>query len=141
MDSEMEKLAASAATALIGLMISDSWKGVKERFSRLFSRRNPLAAAADLDEARAELVALPTAARGELAGDIEVEWRARFQRLLRQDASAIDEMRALLDALAPGPDPTERTSVHNTVLGGVHRGPVVQSGRITNLHVTAPSPT
>jgi hypothetical protein len=116
MESETEALAASAATALVGLMVTDSWKHAKDRFSTLFARRNAPAAAADLEEARAELVALPRESQPELAGDLETEWRARF------------------------PDLAVTPTVHNTIRGGVRNSPVVQSGRIANVTMNGPHP-
>ncbi|RAG87379.1 hypothetical protein DN069_02365 [Streptacidiphilus pinicola] len=138
MDKEIETLAASAATAMVGLMVTDSWKHGKARFGKLFARRNSRSVAADLDEAQAELTAVSAASRPELAADIEAEWRARFQRLLRRDAASADEFRALLADLGPGPHPA---AVHNTIHGGVRDSPVVQSGRIGgNVTLGGPPP-
>ena len=50
-------LAGSAATTLVGLMVSDSWTHTKDRFARLFARGGAEDEMAEtLDTARAELV-------------------------------------------------------------------------------------
>jgi hypothetical protein len=140
MDAEMETLAASAATALVGLMVSDLWTQAKETFGRLFARRNSRTAASDLDTARAELVAARESGQSLVVSDIEAEWRARFRRLLRQDGTVGDEIRELLRVLVPGPESDSVGNVHNVVSGGVQHGPVIQSGRISGLIFSNPAP-
>lgn len=140
MESEVDTLAASAATALVGLMVSDAWAQAKEKFGRFFARRRSGTTQSDLEAARAELVAAGESGQRLLAGDIEAEWRARFRRLLRQDGTVGDELCELLRSLAPMPEIASIGNVHNVVSGGVQNGPIIQSGRIAGLTLSNPAP-
>ncbi|MFG1711016.1 hypothetical protein ACFLIM_48445 [Nonomuraea sp. M3C6] len=58
MEAELMALAGSAATTLVGLMISDSWAHTKDKLARFFARSGAEdEIAKTLDTARAELVA------------------------------------------------------------------------------------
>ncbi|GAB2744706.1 hypothetical protein [Kitasatospora kifunensis] len=141
MDPELETLAASAATTLISLMISDSWTQAKEKVRRFFAPDSRSGSApSDLDASRAELVAAREAGHDLLVADIEAEWRVRLRRLLSADRTTGEELRDLIDSLARISEATLMGSVHNVVSGGVQHGPIIQSGRISGLTFTTQLP-
>ncbi|MFD4170062.1 hypothetical protein ACFWQ1_07065 [Streptomyces albidoflavus] len=130
MDAELAALAASGATSLVGLMVSDAWSATRGR-ARLFARGG------DEDQVAGEL----TAARDELAeadrngdeehrADIREEWQLRLRRLLRADPEAAAELRALLDEIAPAEPSAGGVVINNTVSGGTHHAPVIQVGQL-----------
>ncbi|MFD9711742.1 hypothetical protein ACFWBR_27300 [Streptomyces sp. NPDC060006] len=132
MEAELVGLAASGATALMGLMVSDAWTTVRGRMSRFLSRsaEDDDESETVLDELEASRVELATArADGDdaLAGDVEAQWRIRLRRLLAEDSGAAAELRALLDEVAPPREEGRYEVVHNEVSGG--RQNVVVQGR------------
>jgi hypothetical protein len=135
MESELAALASSGATALIGLMVSDSWTQVKEAFARLFAHGGaadgPLR---ELETSRIELLTAHLEGDHAKAAVIEADWRTRLGLLLGSDATAEDELRRLLDPLAcrlPG-------FVYNVNSGDVQFGSIIQAGQIsgTSFHIT-----
>ncbi|MFJ1705137.1 hypothetical protein [Kitasatospora sp. NPDC088346] len=137
MEAEIVALATSGATTLVSLMVTELWSEARGRFASLFGRRSE-DVGADLDEARAELLASddPSA----VAAGTEAEWSNRLRRALAADPAAAAKLRALLDELSPAAqDPAAGpsvhiTNVHNTVENGRYHGTVIQSGNIQNLH-------
>ncbi|MGK5630131.1 hypothetical protein [Streptomyces sp. URMC 123] len=141
MEAELAALATSGATTLVGLMVSDSWAQSKERLAALFGRgRRGRSAEAEeeLDLSREELIAAREAGDGPALADVEAEWRSRLKRLLRADPAAADELRALLEELAPRQAADAPGAVHNTVTGGVLHGPLVQGRDFGSLTFHAP---
>ncbi|WP_406448006.1 hypothetical protein OG782_04040 [Streptomyces sp. NBC_00876] len=142
MESEFAALAASGATTLVSLMVTDSWVQARAVVGRLFSRTGPGGpTAADLDADRARLTA-GDADDAQATREVKDRWRADLYRLLRTDSVTADDLHEVLSALQQlvstaqaRPEP-----VHNAVNGGVQHGPVIQSGRITGLtfHVHGP---
>lgn len=131
LDAELAALAASGASSLVGLMVSDAWSAARGRVARLFARGG------DEDQVAGEL----TAARDELAEadrngdeehrvDIQEEWQLRLRRLLRADPGAAAELRALLDEIAPAEPAAGGVVINNTVSGGTHHAPVIQVGQL-----------
>jgi hypothetical protein len=74
-EAELAALAASGATSLVGLMVSDAWTQARDRLARLFVHGGSGAggATAELDAARAELVSARAAGDDGIAADIEAE--------------------------------------------------------------------
>ncbi|GAA2474481.1 hypothetical protein GCM10010406_08110 [Streptomyces thermolineatus] len=145
METELAALAASGATTLVGLMVSDSWTHVRDRLGHFLARdRGTEEAAEDLDTSRRELVAAHEAGDAPTAAGVAADWQTRLLRLLRADPAAAGELRRLLDSLDAPSREQQPPAVHNTVSGGTQYGPVIQSGRITGLVLhdpgTAPTP-
>ncbi|MFF3125579.1 hypothetical protein ACFVRD_25325 [Streptomyces sp. NPDC057908] len=143
MDTEIAALAASGATTLMGLMVSDCWTSARNGFGRLFDRDGRT-------ENRAEntLTALDTARNSLLRGRdtqdesvthaVAAEWRDRLHTLLRADPSARAELRSLLDSLGEPPRNQASPAVHNVISGGVQHGQVIQTGRIDGSVLSPP---
>ncbi|MEU5837274.1 NB-ARC domain-containing protein [Streptomyces diacarni] len=143
MGGELAALAASGATALVGLIVSEGFERAKSGLARFFGRRRASdeVAEAELRAAHEEL------ARARVAGDlgaraeVEARLRQRLEGMFQQDPGAADELARLLSELAPD---ASRTFV-NLVSGGVNHGPVFQGAPIHgDIHFNvppAPSPT
>ncbi|MEU4350860.1 NB-ARC domain-containing protein [Streptomyces sp. NPDC023838] len=118
MDAELTALAASGATSLVGLMVSDSWGQAKERLGRFLARRRadpdgpdamdatdrtaPARGAEDELQAASDELEAARGARDERAvADLEDRWSRRLLEILREDPGAAAELRRLLDELAP----------------------------------------
>ncbi|MGW4231943.1 hypothetical protein ACWEF9_22060 [Streptomyces sp. NPDC004980] len=135
MEPEFAALAASGATTLVSLMVTDSWGQARALVGRLFSRTGAgSATVAVLDADRARLLARD-ADDTQTTREVEDRWRADLYRLLQTDSVTVDALHGVLSSLqqlvnSPAARPTP---VHNVISGGVQHGPVVQSGRITGL--------
>lgn len=133
MDVELAALAASGATTLVSLMVTDSWTQVRELTTRLLSSTVP-AVAADLDDARDRLLAADTGTSARTAQDMTAQWRDYLHHLLLTRRVTDEDLRGLLaslrqfDTSGPGPD-----VVRNDISGGVQHGPVIQAGHISRL--------
>ncbi|MEV6400508.1 hypothetical protein AB0M39_37980 [Streptomyces sp. NPDC051907] len=134
MEAELAALAASGATTLVGLMVSESWSQARERVVRFFGRGGADGTAdEELRLSEEELVAA-RASEDELAmADIEAEWRMRLRRALQADPGAAEELRSLLAELAPGAGSGTSVTVNNSVNGVVRNGPVIQGQQISHL--------
>ncbi|MGW3499059.1 hypothetical protein [Streptomyces sp. NPDC001020] len=139
MDSELAALAASGATTLVSLMVTDSWTHARELVGRFFSRTgSDSTAIADLDTARTRLLA------AEAAGDAQSrsQWHAHLRQLLQTDSATGTDLRDLLASLQDIVNAeSRRSTVNNTVSGGTQHGPIIQSGHISRLtlHTDPPS--
>ncbi|WNF25530.1 hypothetical protein RI138_01205 [Streptomyces sp. C11-1] len=144
MEAELMTLAASGATTVVGLMATEAWTQVRGRLARFLSRGEDTDAVdAELEESRAELTAARADADEATAADIEAEWRTRLRRALRANPEAAEELRTLLDELAPLQPSAPTVSVSNSVSGGTQYAPVVQGQNISHFTlngsgVTAP---
>ncbi|WP_223187843.1 hypothetical protein [Streptomyces sp. CBMA29] len=115
-------------------MASDAWTQVRDRVAAFFGRAGSTdVAAEELRLSQEDLLAARTEGDEEaVAEDIAAVWRARLRRVLRTDPTAADELRRLLDELAPAAG-AQTVVVHNSVSGGVQYGPVVQGQNFTDL--------
>lgn len=147
MDSELAALAASGATTLISLMVTDSWTHARDLVGQFFSRSDADGTAiTDLDTARTQLLAAEAAEDTQTTRDITEQWHTYLQRLLQTGSATGNDLRALLTSLqqiANNPD-SQPSTVRNDISGGVQHGPVIQSGRIAGLtfhvhHAAAPT--
>ncbi|WP_241827140.1 NB-ARC domain-containing protein [Streptomyces graminilatus] len=127
MEAELATLAASAATTLVGLIVSESWERAKGGVVRFFGRRASGEPAED--ELRAEREELD---RARSTGDSQAQERVhehlrqRLAGIFRTDPRAAEELAQLLTALAPDASST----FVNLVSGGVNHGPVFQGSHI-----------
>ncbi|TYK52437.1 hypothetical protein [Actinomadura decatromicini] len=93
--SEQEALAAGAAVALVRVLCSDEWAAARDAVADFWARRHPLRndIRAELGEVRGQALAGEDRTRAGL----EVEWRNRLARLLRDDPQAAPGLRELVD--------------------------------------------
>ncbi|MGW3974317.1 hypothetical protein ACWEFD_34120 [Streptomyces ardesiacus] len=135
MEAELAALAASGATTLVGLMVSETWSQARDRVARFFARgADGEVVDEELRLSEQELVAA-RASDDELAvADIEAGWRLRLRRALQADPGAAEELRLLLAELAPAAAGSDAAvTVHNSVNGGVQNGPVIQGQQFSSL--------
>ena len=141
MDSEFAALAASGATTLVSLMVTDSWTQARDLVGRLVSRTTSRGATvADLDTARARLVAADGHTGAVTAQEIADQWLVHLHHLLETGAVTAHDLRDVLASLQRLGKTSERepVTVHNAISGGVQHGPVIQAGRITGLTFGSP---
>ncbi|MFF4702868.1 hypothetical protein ACWC4D_13305 [Streptomyces sp. NPDC001288] len=143
MDAELAAMAASGATTLVSLMVTDSWTHARALMGRFLARAGAdTVAITGLDDARARLLLTGTAVDERAASVIAAEWQTRLCGLVEAGALSGEELSALgaslrrLAAAAAGRPAT----VHNTVSGGTQHGPIVQAGTVTGL-VFPPDPS
>lgn len=144
MDSELAALAASGATALVSLMVTDSWTHARELVGRFLTRTgSDTTAITDLDNARTRLLDTGAPEDEQAASGVIAQWHARLQQLIEAGSITSDDLRVLLISLQrlTTTPAAGRKTVRNEINGGVQHGPVIQSGRITGLtfHVHQPS--
>ncbi|MDB1086562.1 hypothetical protein PJ985_03145 [Streptomyces sp. ACA25] len=148
MSSEMAALAASGATTLVGLMLTDAWEQARDRAARFLSRNREqpggaVGAAAALDTAHRSLLAARNTADEALLSGATAQWRARLEVLLRCQPGGVQGLRELLDSLEALEVPAagrEQPGVRNVISGGIQHGPVIQSGHIGGLTLPSPAP-
>ncbi|WP_063790032.1 ATP-binding protein [Streptomyces sp. MMG1121] len=103
MEAELGTLAAQAATAVVGLAVTDAWlnmKHVRRRVTRWLSRRG---ADGELDAVRDELAAARRHGDEESAADrVAADWERRLLGILEDDPEAAEELRRLLAEVLPG---------------------------------------
>ncbi|MFE2041591.1 ATP-binding protein [Streptomyces sp. NPDC059477] len=137
METELAALAASGATALVGLLVSDAYERAKGRLGRFLGRGAPDTAAED--EVRAAREELSAGGAGTPAL-VETRLRHRLEGVFQDDPGAARELARLLSEVAPE---TSRTFV-SLVGGGVYHGPVFQGSAIhggITFQVAAPPPS
>lgn len=152
MDAELAALAASGATTLVGLMVSDAWTQTRGRVAGFFARdggdrpadepeRVERWQAEQLQESQEQLAAAHASQDEATAADIEQEWKSRLRRLLRNDPTAADELRLLLDELRPHvpqvPQPSV-ANVHNTMRDVKVQAPVIQAMNVSGVGFAGP---
>ncbi|MFF4605591.1 hypothetical protein ACFY12_22990 [Streptomyces sp. NPDC001339] len=134
MDAELAALATAGATALVQQMATEGWATVRRRMAGFLARRRGAAdeeaLAAELDDARADIVVAREEGDQNAVAGVTTAWQLRLRRLLRDDPAAAAELRALLDEVAPAQDAPTVREVHNTVNGGAH-GMVIQAGVVS----------
>nr|WP_119611561.1 NB-ARC domain-containing protein [Streptomyces acidiscabies] len=138
MEAELAGLAASGATALVGLIVSEGFERAKSGLTRFFGRR------ASGEGAEEELAAAHEELGG--AGDtgaraaVQDRLRHRLEEVFQEDSGAAAELARLLSDLAPD---ASRGYVE-LVGAGVNHGLVLQGSPVHgNIHFhvpAAPSP-
>ncbi|MFJ9086204.1 hypothetical protein ACIRL3_27675 [Streptomyces sp. NPDC102384] len=146
MDAELTALAASGATTLVSLMVTDSWARARELVSRFLAREDSTSAAlTSLDEARSRLLVTadsPEDDRSRVA--VTTECQTYLQHLTATSSVTPAEFRTMITALQrlASTSVSRHSTVNNRVDGGFHHSPIIQSGTITGLtlHVHRPEP-
>ncbi|WP_307835316.1 NB-ARC domain-containing protein [Streptomyces adelaidensis] len=127
MEAELAALAASGATTLVGLMVSESWEGAKRGLARFFGRRpSGDGVEGELQASSEELGSARAAGDASTQAEVRARWRQRLEEVFRDDPGAAAELAALLSELAPD---ASRTFV-NLVAGGVYHGPAFHGSHI-----------
>jgi hypothetical protein len=140
-EAELAALAASGATTLVGLMVSETWAQARDRLTRFFARGgDERAVDEELSLSRSELVAAREAEDEEAAADIEAGWRTRLRRALQADPGAAEELRVLLAEVAPDGGGESPARVRNSISGGVQNGPVFQGERFFGVTFNGSGP-
>ncbi|MET7938366.1 hypothetical protein [Streptomyces sp. NPDC005322] len=133
---ELAALAASGATSLVGLMVSDSWNHVRETVARFIARdRKPEDAMAELDSARHRLIAAQGTGDERAVRDISAEWQSCLHLLLYTNPAVAEELRSMLTSLNDTLAGQQSPGVSNVINGGVQHGPVIQTGQITGTAI------
>ncbi|MFB7596687.1 hypothetical protein [Streptomyces sp. NPDC056160] len=117
-------------------MVTDSWTHARELVRRLLARTGSgPAALADLDDARNRLLTAEAAQGEQAASDVTAQWQAQLRRLVAAGQATGDDLRALLTSLRQLSDASAARgdTTHNHISGGVQHGPVIQTGRISEL--------
>jgi hypothetical protein len=123
MEAELMALAASGASTLITLMVSDAWAQTKDRLAAILGRAgDEKEMLRELEASRAVLVSALAEADEAKAAAVEGEWRSRLSRLLLSDVNCVGDLQQL--AAVPG------DTVHNNITGRVQAGLLIQAGRI-----------
>ncbi|MGP4048556.1 hypothetical protein [Streptomyces sp. 2A115] len=143
MDSELAALAASGATTLVSLMVTDSWTHARELVARFLARIGSDATAiADMADARTRLLTADDAEHEQAINAVRAQWQVRLQQLVETGSVTRGELRLLLTSLQQldATSATQVRTVHNDINGGVQHGPIIQSGRIAGLTFHAHQP-
>ena len=126
-EAELTALAASGATTLVGLMVSESWERAKSGLARFFGRHAPgEAAEEELHAASVELDSARASGDAGVQAEVQARWRRRLEGMFQEDPGAAEELAQLLSELAPN---ASRTFV-SLVSGGVNHGPAFQGSHI-----------
>ena len=100
MDAELAALAASGATTLVSLMVTDSWTHARALMGRFLARAGAdTVAITRLDDARARLLLTGTAANERAASGIAAEWQTRLCGLVEAGALTDEELSDLWASL------------------------------------------
>ncbi|MDH6708035.1 hypothetical protein P3T27_004772 [Kitasatospora sp. MAA19] len=130
MEAEIvQQMVTSGATSLATLMATAAWEQVSSRIARLFGRgEGDEQAGAELEAVRTGL--LEAGEDQEARDDQTAVLRTRLRTLFRESPEAVDELRRILDELAPQV-PTQPGTVHNEISGtATIHGKVVQAHTI-----------
>lgn len=137
MEAELAALAASGATTLVGLMVSESWEQAKTRLARLLGRRGAAdSAEAELRRTEQALATARSAHDDEAEDRLRGDWQARILDILTTDPDRGEELLRLLAQLAPP------GTVVGPLFAGTHHGPAFQGSAVyggVTFHVQAPA--
>nr|WP_206324382.1 hypothetical protein [Streptomyces sp. HNM0574] len=125
-------MAATAGSALVTQLTTEAWQGARDRFVALWRRARPERAeglAAEIEATRDDLLAADEAGDPDTAPELSAEWQGRIRRLLAARPDVADELRTLLEELAPPQAPAAVTQTA-TASGSAR---VYQAGR--DLHL------
>ena len=131
---DVDDLATLAANTVVAATVTDIYDGIRDRVARLFGRGDPdPAAARRLDVTRAELAKATGTGAEQALADHQAQWKVRFADLLdvHPDAAAqLKQLAADIQAQLPA-----QANVANTIIGGVHHGPVLMGRDFTGIIV------
>jgi hypothetical protein len=133
MDPEIAALAGTAGTTLVTLLATDTWHSVRDGLVSLWQRVRPErapAVAAELEAAREELLSAQAAGDRETEAEVGAEWQGRIRRLLSAHPELVDDLRTLLNEVAPDSAAAPAVTQHATASGQAR---IYQAGRDMRL--------
>ncbi|MCX5387655.1 hypothetical protein [Streptomyces sp. NBC_00083] len=133
MAMDVGELLQSGAGTLLGLMVTDAWGQVRERFAGLMGGSGPESVEAvrrELDAARAQLLDAQRPEEAEVRADIQAEWRSRLRRLLTERPELAGQLQEIVAEFAPHEAPGDHD--HIDFSGGTFHGPVQGKGTMYN---------
>ncbi|WP_181764078.1 hypothetical protein [Streptomyces albidus (ex Kaewkla and Franco 2022)] len=136
MEPELAALASTAGTTVVTLMATDVWERTRVAVANVWRRVHPEradAVTAELAATREDLLAAETSGDEEVAQELQAEWAGRIRRLLMAQPEVAEELRRLLNELAPGAAPTQTVMQHATASGQAR---VYQAGRDQHIGET-----
>jgi hypothetical protein len=110
-DPELQKIAASAAAALVSSMATDGWKQAKEAYARLCGRDSPDLAALESDRHQVG------AGDQQAETDVRAYWSLHLRRLAEERPDIAAGLGELLRELGPAA-PERSGQVYTTYAGG-----------------------
>ncbi|MCK7622014.1 hypothetical protein MUU72_02540 [Streptomyces sp. RS10V-4] len=136
METELVTLATAGATTLVQQMATEGWAVVRRRVAALLARRRDAGDEAsverELDAARDDVLSAREDGDEAVPQGVAAVWGARLRRLLAEDPAAADELRALLDEVAPRRDQGTVRDIHNTINNHSEmHGVVIQAGFVS----------
>lgn len=136
MEAELQGLAVSGATALVGLIVSEAFERAKSGLTRLFGRgASDEAAAEELRAAHDDLTRARATGDVGAQADVQARLQHRLEGVFGEDPGAAEDLARLLSDLAPDAS----HAFVNLVSGGVNHGPVFQGSPITGgVHFHVP---
>lgn len=138
LDPEIAALAGSAGSTVVGLMATDAWERAREGLVALWRRAVPERADSvdsELAATRAELLAARVAHDARTEDELRAEWQGRLRRLLAAEPTVADDLRRLLEEVAPECHPAAATGIELRASASGH-GRVYQAGR--DQHISQP---
>ena len=118
----MDRIVLAAGTALIGAIVGDAWRQVREAVTGLWRRGHPQQQAdeigTELDDLREQLL---QARDGDTGTEHALEgvWQVKLQQLLRADPTVAAELQRVLDqVLTPALSPAEQTRIGTIIMTG-----------------------
>ncbi|MFF8381603.1 hypothetical protein ACF07V_36535 [Streptomyces sp. NPDC015661] len=136
----MDPMVTAAGTAVVSAMATSAWEQARDAVVALWRRWRPERAeqvGADLEAVRAEVLEARRAGDDEAERALAGAWQSELQRLVREDASMVAEVRRLLEErLVPVLPVEERTRIGKLVMKAEASGHarVFQAGR--DQHIT-----
>ena len=119
----MDRIVLAAGTALIGAIVGDAWRQVREAVAGLWRRghhqQQPGDIGAELDDLREQL--LQARRDGDTATEqaLEGAWQVKLQQLLRADPTVAAELQRVLDqVLTPALSPAGQTRIGTIMMTG-----------------------
>jgi hypothetical protein len=129
---DVTDLASLAANTVVAATVTDTYDTIRNRVARLFGRGNPdPATARRLDTTRAELSDATAPGAETMRATHVAQWQVRFADLVEVYPEAAGELARLaaeIQAELPA-----RGDVANTIIGGVHHGPVLMGRDFTGI--------
>jgi hypothetical protein len=111
----MIALAAMAAAALVQVMVTDGWEGVRHKVARLFGCGQPdVAIERRLDATREQLTAAASGEVETVRAALAAQWETRFADLLADHPEAEADLAALVKEIRP----TVTATDHSVAAGG-----------------------
>lgn len=136
MIEELQDLALSGATTLVGAMATDAWQAARNKLAELVGRRDPAQEPklkSQLDSS-AELIA--GAANAEQARQALVPmWHMQLEQLLQHDHSIADDLRRLIDDVRDSLPESQQNWVQNVQNNIAKNGGLVFASQGGNVFV------